>query len=239
MATPGELEGLLARLDERLSLLWRLEEELLQTLQPLAQGRETCALALARAEVAQLEAGLQEARAEELLRRLLAEAADETERFKTGPPVGDGQARDGLQAAWEATDKTRRALDEALSGRASATRSSGRNGSGSASKGWGRSGQSGKGGPKRPTRRAMSGTASRTPCTSSSILKRGRLPGLPRLARLAADDIPKLVAGELHDIAGHAIRGHVPDPIPGAPLGVCVNRPRALGGQPREPLGGA
>ncbi|MCY4088250.1 MAG: hypothetical protein OXG37_15530 [Actinomycetia bacterium] len=104
MTTPGELEGLLERLDGHVGALEALEEELLEALRLLVQGRPAIEQKLAQAEVAWLEGVLGDRRAEELMRRRLAEAADEKERIEHDRAAGVYAAEAELRAAQDALD---------------------------------------------------------------------------------------------------------------------------------------
>lgn len=102
LATPGELEGLLERLDGHVGALEALEEELLEALRPLVQGRPAIEQKLAQAEVTWLEGVLGDRRAEELMRRRLAEAADEKERIEHDRAAGVYAAEAELRVSQDA-----------------------------------------------------------------------------------------------------------------------------------------
>ena len=101
LATEQGLQGMLDRIRGCLWPLLRLEQELLCALE---KGRAAPAPVVARAGVAELEAALEDRRAEAELRRALAEADDEEDLAECNRKAGVYEAEAKVQAAGDAWD---------------------------------------------------------------------------------------------------------------------------------------
>ena len=102
VAAERELEGMLDRLRGCLGPLLALELDLLEELWPPEEGRTPLTLAVARADVARLEAKLQDRRSEAGLRWRLAEAADEEDLVESNRKAGTYEAEARVWAARDA-----------------------------------------------------------------------------------------------------------------------------------------